>query len=324
MRIRKKLIVMISFILLTLAFLILLPQGRKGEKDYYNISVILRNKNSEGLKIIKDGMEQAASESNINLNYITLIKDNDIENQKEVIIKEIEKGVDALVISPADYDKLTGYIEEINKKVPVILFDSNINTNQDINYVSCDSYYLGKRLAEEVIRNGNTRKKINILKSDLNSSSVNEMIAGFLEEIDNTNKEYEILELSNDEEIMNSEIENLLKEKNEKVIITFEQNILEILGKNKKTYINKDIKLNKDNEIYGTGSSSLVISLIEEDIINGIAMRNEFNLGYITLKTLMSKIEDKKVSYGTIDSTIINSDNMYSKHNQRILFPITR
>ena len=64
--------------------------------------------------------------------------------------------------------------------------------------------------------------------------------------------------------------------------------------------------------------------MIEEEIINGIAMQNEFNLGYITIKTLIGKIQGEEVSYGRIDSTIINSENMYSKENQRRLFPITK
>lgn len=324
MKIRKKPIVIVSFVLLILAFLIIIPQINSNKRNYYNISVILRNKNSEGIRVIKDGIEQAASEANINLNYITLIKDNDIENQREVIAKEIEKGIDALVISPADYDKLTSYIEEINKKIPIILFDSNINTKQRINYVSCDNYNLGKRLAEEVIRNGNTKKEVKILKSDLNSSSINEMIEGFYDEITNINKDIEIIELSSEEEVMNFKIEKLLNEKNEKVVVTFEQNILEILGSNKKSNYDKEKNNKFENEIYGTGSSSLVISLIEEGIIDGIAMQNEFNLGYITLKTLIGEIENKNGNYGIIDSTIINLENMYSKENQKVLFPITR
>ena len=321
MEIRKKTIVITSFILLILAFLILLSRNSNNKKGYYNISVILRNKNSEDAEIVKAGMEQAAIEENANLNYITIIKDNDIENQKEIIQKEVDKGIDALVIAPADYEKLTSYIEEVNKKVPIILFESNVNTKENIKYISSDNYNLGKELAEEVIRNGNTRNKIEIVKSKLNSSSVNEMIEGFYDEIIKSNKLVEIIELSEDEKDIAKEIENIFSKEEGNVIVAFEPNILASIGKHKKYYI--DIK-EKEHEIYGVGSSRLIISLIEEEIINGIAMQNEFNLGYITIKTLIGQIEKEEVNYGTIDSTIINAENMYSKENQRRLFPIIR
>lgn len=324
MRIKKKPIVIISFTLLTLAFLILLPKSNINKKEHYNISVILRNRSSEGIGIIKNGMEQVASENNVNLNYITLINDDYINEQKEAITKEIEKGVDGLVIAPTDYEELTSIIEEVNKKVPVILFDSNINTTENISFISCDNYSLGISLAEEVIRNGNTRINVKILKSKLNSSGVNEMIEGFINEIDKTNKNYEVLEISNNEEEMNNKIQELISKNNDQVIVTFEPSILEIVGQVKKSLNNKNKNIKLRIEIYGIGSSNVVISLIEEGIINGIAMQNEFNLGYITLKTLIGEIENKKVNYGIIDSAIINLDNMYSKENQRILFPITR
>lgn len=318
MRIKKKTMIATSFILLILAFIILLSESKRNQINYYDISVILRSKNSEDIERIKAGMEQAASEENINLNYVTLIEDNHINNQKELIGKELEKNIDGIIIAPADYEKLTSYVEEINKKIPVVLFNSNINTKENIEYVSCDNYYLGKSLAAEVIRNGNTRSELKILKTSLDSSNINEMIKGFEEEMLTVNNNIEIIELSKD---MDKEIETLIKSSYEKAIVTFEPNILAMIGKSKK-YLGKE--KGKFNEIYGVGSSNLIISLVEENIINGIAVPNEFNLGYISIKKIVASIEKEDLSYGIIDSIIINSENMYSKENQRRLFPITK
>ena len=70
---------------------------------------------------------------------------------------------------------------------------------------------------------------------------------------------------------------------------------------------------------------SLDISLIEEEIINATVIQNEFNIGYLSVNTAVNKIEHKKIDNKiNIESTVINGENMYSKENQKILFPIVR
>ena len=77
-------------------------------------------------------------------------------------------------------------------------------------------------------------------------------------------------------------------------------------------------------QIYGTGSTSKIISFLEEKVVNATAMQNEFNVGYIGVKTAVSMINKKKIDDSVIYSTVVNSDNMYSNENQRLLFPFGR
>ena len=49
--------------------------------------------------------------------------------------------------------------------------------------------------------------------------------------------------------------------------------------------------INKDKasvEIYGTGSTSKIISFLEDKVINATAIQNEFNIGYLGVKTAVS------------------------------------
>lgn len=287
------------------------------------MAVIIRGRNSESWTIIKEGMEQAASEMNVNISFITLLEENNIKEQEELIEREVENKVDTIVISPADYLELTNIIESTNKKIPIILFESNIQTEAEIPYISCDNEELGRKLAEEVVRNGNTRNKITILRSQGNFSSTNERINGFIEELKLSKNTYEFLDLPKDEIEISKKINEILINNSTNVLVTFESNILEIVGKSKRNF--NSVNKNKSKiEVYGSGSSSVIVSLIEENIIDGIAMQNEVNLGYLSIKAAVDKIEKKKIDSSKINSTIINIRNMYSKENQRMLFPIVR
>lgn len=323
MRIKKRLVFIVLFIMLISSFLVLLNEGKKKEFRVYNFSVIIRGKNSEGWRIIKDGMEQAASEMNVNIRFLTLLEENSIEEQTELIERELSSGTDAILISPTDYKAMASIIENVRKKVPVVLFESNIETKQNIPYISCNNYKLGQSLAEEVVRNGNTRNKVSIIKSDLSCSSINERYLGFIDEIAKSKNTYEVLELPKDEVQIYNKVRQIIENNETDVIVAFEPSILESIGKAKKYALStNDLKSNV--ELYGTGSTSLIISLIEENVINSIAMQNEFNVGYLSIKASVSQIEEKAIDDSVITSTIINSRNMYSKENQRMLFPFVR
>jgi len=295
----------------------LLPKGAKGKVRVYKVSVIVRGKSSEVWRIVKNGMEQAASDLNVNISFITLLEDNNVEEQKELIKREIMNGTDGILISPADYNSLSKIIEDFRKEIPIVLFESNIETKEKFTYISCDNYELGKKLANEVIRNGNTRSKIKILRSGFNISSEKEKYEGFIDEISLSKNTYEFIDLPKDEAEIYKSISEILKKEDTKVVVAFEPNILEIAGKLKKEY-------RAETALYGIGSTSLIISLMEEKIINAIAMQNEFNLGYLGIKAMVSEIENEKINESKITSTTINTYNMYSEENQKILFPIIR
>jgi len=269
-------------------------------------------------------MEQAASDMNVNISFITLLEENSIEEQKELIQREIFNGTDGILISPADYTSLSKTLESFRKEIPIVLFESNIETKENFAYVSCDNYELGKKLANEVIRNGNTRNKIIILRSGLNISSEKEKYEGFTDEISLSKNTYEFIDLPKDESEIYKKVSELVKNMDTKVLVAFEPNILEIAGKVKKDHYSELVKNNREVGLYGTGSTSLIISLMEEKIINAIAMQNEFNLGYLSMEAMVSEIENGKVKDSKITSTTINVYNMYSEENQKILFPIIR
>lgn len=324
MRIKKKIVLFILFLSVLVSSLILIKEGGKKEIVVYDIAVIIRGKNSEEWNIMKAGMNQASSEMNVNLRFISLLEENNVEEQKEYLQRQIDSGTDAIIISPADYTDLVNVIESINKKIPIVLFESKIDTKENIPYISSDNYKLGQELAEEVVRNGNTRNNIIIAKSNHKYSSLNDRYNGFIDEINKGKNTYEVMEMPKDDSKLYSKIKTILLDNKSQVLVAFEPDVLEAIGRTKK-YILSNSQVNSNIELYGIGRTSTIISLIEEKIIDGIEIQNEFNVGYLSVKAAVYRIENKKLDNKiNIESTLINSGNMYSKENQKILFPIVR
>ncbi|MBC5631116.1 substrate-binding domain-containing protein [Clostridium sp. NSJ-6] len=325
MRVRKKQYLILAILISSLFFLIILSKNFIYEEDnkVYRISVIIRGKNSESWMITKEGIDQAALDMNVDISFITLSEENNLEEQEKLIKREIDDGVDALIIAPVDSEKMSNAIKSAKEKVPVVLIDSTIQGMKQIPYVSCDNYLLGKSLADEVIRSGNYRKNIAIINSDTSYSSIGDRYRGFEEVIKESKNKYELWDISGDTINGTEYIPKMVKEKNIDILVALEPSTLEVLAQAKKELILGYEEAN-NIEIYGVGSTSKIIALLEEHVINSIIVQNEFNVGYLCVQAAVDLIKGEKINNKNIDFSVISNINMYSDENQRLLFPFVR
>ena len=326
MKKKRKQISIILFVLLVLSFLLLLNDTLLSEKNkkIYNISIIVRGRNSESLMIMKQGIDQAASEMNANISFVTLSEENSAIEQTELMNREIKNKADAIIIAPVDYEKMAEPIENAMKKVPVILIESKVKSEQVLSSISCDNYNLGVSLGKEMIEMGNKRANIAIVKNNLECSSIKDRYDGFMSVIKDTENTITSWEVSGGKQLdYYNQAKKLLEDNDVDVVVTFDAGILETVAD-----VKKDLSsINKEKtfvEIYGVGSTSKIISFLEDKVISATAIQNEFNIGYLGVETAVNKINGKNINNNTISSTVINIRNMYSEDNQRLLFPFIR
>lgn len=320
---KRQIYILVLVLILILSFFILFSDilwGKKSKK-IYQISIIIRGKNTESWTAVKQGIDQAAFEVNADISFITLSKENSVDEQIALLQREVNNGADAILISPADYEKMVESIENAMSKLPVVLIESSINSNKNLPYISCDNYGLGVSLAESVIQMGNERSEITIIESGLECSSIRERYNGFMDTIKKSKNTYTILEFPVEDQLTYNQAEELLKKNVCDVVVTFDSDTLEVIAQAKKELS----KVNEINlEVYGIGSTGKILSLLEEKVINSTAVQNEFNVGYLGVKTAVDMLSDKKINNIIIESTVVTMRNMYSNENQRLLFPFIR
>ena len=298
----KKINLIVLLILLFISFILLFCDLLFRDKNNtYQISVISSGKSNESFMILKEGAEQAALEMNANIRFLFLSKDNNEEEQIELIKRESQNEVDALLINPIESKNVIDAVEYARNKIPVILIQSFMDIKGGINRVMCDEYQLGKSLAEEALNNISKNQNIMIITSDNKSTSYFERYNGALDVLGESNNKYVISNIK------------------DYVDYTFFNRVLDL----KKKSINENY--NKDVLILGVGNTNKIISLLEEQVVNATAVQNEFNIGYIAVKNAIELKNGKKVEESkVIKSTVIASEDMYSPKNERILFQFVR
>ena len=316
---QKKRIFVIFIAIAIILFLFILDflLRRDNREVIYNIAYISDTRKSEDIKVIAEGISQAAKDMRVEVKSYVLANNNEVEAQIELIKKEVKGKVDAILLNPTDSNKLSETIKKAYKDVPIVLINSAITGFDSIPIISCDNEEVGKEIADEIIRNGNTRNNIGIIVTNKNKSNLQDMYRGFLSEISYSKNNCKELNIGENINTYSQQINSFIKSENIDVLVTFERDILEELAQ-----IKKENKL--ELELYGMGRTNKILSYLEEDIINSVAVQNEFNLGYLGVKIAVDKLNNKDTSSKTIDFSIINKSNMYWDDNQKILFPFIK
>ena len=310
-------VIFIGIAIILFLFILDFLLRRDNREVIYNIAYISDTRKSEDIKVIAEGISQAAKDMRVEVKSYVLANNNEVEAQIELIKKEVKGKVDAILLNPTDSNKLSETIKKAYKDVPIVLINSAITGFDSIHIISCDNEEVGKEIADEIIRNGNTRNNIGIIVTNKNKSNLQDMYRGFLSEISYSKNNCKELNIGENINTYSQQINSFIKSENIDVLVTFERDILEELAQ-----IKKENKL--ELELYGMGRTNKILSYLEEDIINSVAVQNEFNLGYLGVKIAVDKLNNKDTSSKTIDFSIINKSNMYWDDNQKILFPFIK
>lgn len=285
---------------------------------YTKISVITRESSSEAIVNLQQGLEQAADDMDVEMSILTLTEQNSAEEQQKLIEREINGGAQAIVIMPIEWEELQKTIEQAVEKVPVIYMGSSIQGGSVSAVVLGQDKEMGKELGKKIFVKGVFNKKILLLESSIRCDSINKRKEGLLSMLENRADSI----IKYPFEISDTAIQNLetvIQQTQPDIVIALEPTVLDIAAETVQ-------RLSKQNiMVYGFGMTTKTLSYIEKDEITAAIIQNDFNLGYLSIRTAMEilhRIEKKEG--GMIDYAFVNKGNMYTKENQRLLFPFVR
>ncbi len=284
---------------------------------YTKISVITRETNSDCIVNLQQGIEQAELDLDVEISLVTLTEQNNAQEQQNLIQRELNSGAQAIVITPIDDEALSKTIEETAKKIPIIAMGSTIKNGISDSVLGQDEK-MGQELGRRIFYKGIFDKKILILQSSQNCDAIQKREKGLHSVLEKRAESIvtKPVTLSAD---TSQYLETIIYETQPDIIVALEPTILDITAETIQNMQKKHIA------IYGFGMTTKTPSYIEKNMITTAVIQNDFNLGYLSIRSAMQalgKIENKQ--QGEIDYALVNGYNMYTKENQRLLFPFVR
>ncbi len=158
-----------------------------GAADSYTIAVIPKGTTHEFWKSIHAGAEKArielaAAGITVNIIWKGPLKEDDREQQVQVVENFIGRRVDAIVLAPLDRKALVGPVETaVAGKIPVVIIDSGLDSKKYASFVATDNREGGRIAARELGRLLGGKGNAIMLRLAVGSASTEEREEGFLE-----------------------------------------------------------------------------------------------------------------------------------------------
>lgn len=287
-----------------------------------NIAVIVKMNYGYHWGTVKLGVNAAAREFNVNIKYYAPNDEADIEGQIRMVNQAIDEKVDALILAASDYKALVEVTEKAyDMGIPVIIIDSEVDTDKIHAYVATDNYEAGKKAGNILVDIVGEKANVAIMSFVKGTRNAEEREEGLMSVISNypdikvVAKEYCLSD--------NKLAYNLTKKiiwENSQVDAFVAFNDISSEGAAQAV---DEMNLKGKVKIVAFDSTLQEINYLEKGVIQATVIQNPFSMGYLGVKYAVDALEGRKVEKRyPLDSKVINIDNMFLPENQKLLFPL--
>lgn len=304
----EKIFYSVGFLLLLILFLLTSTRlfSLQETRKVSTISIITGEKDDLYWRNIRKGMEKAAADSFIDLNFVTLYDNYDRTQQEEMIYREIENQVDAIILAPVKGLQIEKITEETATSIPIIIIGEVLSGHHVTSQIHLDGATMGTDVAEMISRDRFASEKVYLF--DEQQTEQDQLFSVIIQNFEEIGKPYEVIKGGSEE------LFTFLNETSEmcSVFIANERTLVEAAKMN----------TNQSIALYGIGSSSNCISLLEAEAIQGIIAPDMYVMGFQAMKEAIKAIEKERNETDIIvNYQVISSNTIFDKENEEFLFP---
>jgi len=272
--------------------------------EAYKIAVIPKGTTHEFWKSINAGAVKAEREINAAAGHEAVkiiwkgpLKEDDREQQVQVVENFVGRKVNAIVIAPLDRRALVApVVGAIKAKIPVIVIDSGLETKAISSYVSTDNREGGRIAGRQLGKLLGGKGNIIMLRLQVGSASTEEREEGFLEAI---KKDFPAIKiLSSDQHAGASR--DTAKQAAENLLNRFGKQLNGIFASNESATAGmllavRDAGLAGKVKFVGFDSGETLNAGLLSGHIDGLVVQNPMRMGYLGVKTAYAILKGENV-----------------------------
>ncbi len=315
---RGKVLIILYIVCLVVLFLMCSTDLiiREPEREIYHIAVIVEDVRSDNYANFRKGIDQAASEFNADVHFITLYEKMDVEEQMELMDREQQDGTDALIVVPAVEEKVAGK----QMTVPVILLRAGMTEAAGAGNIVVDYEKMGEQLAEEILQDRKGDLPIYVLTDPAKQSDMDRMfLKGACEWFASKGAAAKLV-IREEENGFRTMFANLeAEEAKDVVVLAANQEILtEAAGILSEGLTAAD----SVSGLYGRGTTVPILNYLDRGMIKGICVTDEFSIGYYSVREAVRALEGAGSSPTVMASYYIEKEDLRNPDLEKLLFPI--
>jgi ribose transport system substrate-binding protein len=323
-----------TFLLIVLVAIVTLSCNKSGSpaasgKKKLTIAVIPKGTTHEFWKSIHAGSNKAAGELSAQGNEVEVIwkgplREDDREQQIQVVEGFTAQGVDGIVLAPLDNRALVRPVEDAKRAgVPTVIIDSALESDAIVSFVATDNRKGGVLAADRLGQLLNGKGKVLVLRYAEGSASTTDREEGFLGEI---KQKFPGIELVSTDQYAGA-TRDTAKRASENLLNRFGDEVQGIFTPNESATAGmllalQDIGKAGKVTFVGFDASQVFIDAMNANQLHGIVVQNPFNMGYLGVRSIVDHLQgkpgEKRIDTGV---TMVTRDNLEAPEIQTLLHP---
>jgi ribose transport system substrate-binding protein len=250
-------------------------------------------------------------------------EDNRTE-QINIIDNFVTNQVDGIVLAPLDRTAVVKPVDmAMAKKIPVVIVDSGLDSENITSYISTDNYNGGKVAAEYMGKLLGGKGNVIVLRYQVGSESTEQREKGFLDTIA---KDFPDIKVISSEQYAGATQPSALAQA-ENLLTRFKGEVngwfcpCEPVTAGTAQAV-KNAGLGGQIKIVGFDSGPDVMVAMREGIVHGLVMQDPINMGYLGVKNARAAIKgetvEKRVSTGEF---LVTPENMNEERSKELHSP---
>ncbi len=315
---------------LVLSLAVTLGCGGRDEPTALRIGVVPKGSTHEHWNRVRIGAEKAAAEFSARGVRVEVIwkgplREDDREQQIQVVEGFISQGVQGLVLAPLDSSALRRPVEEASRAgIPTVVFDSALATpNPTVSYVSTDNgrggRLAGRRMGELLGATGT----VLMLRYQEGSAATEEREQGFLDEL---REHFPGITVVSADQYAGA-TRDTAKRASENVLNRFGTRLDGIFTSNESATAGmllalQDLGRAGQVTFVGFDYSSGFLEPLANGQLHGFVAQHPVNMGYLSVKTMVEHLQGAKVP-AVVDTGVlmVTKDNLQDPEVQAVISP---
>jgi ribose transport system substrate-binding protein len=288
------------------------------------LAVVPKGTTHEFWKTIHAGAEMAAQELSASGDSVRIIwkgplREDDREQQVQVVEGFTSQGVSGIVLAPLDDRALVRPVEEAKGAgVPTVIIDSGLQSDQIVSFVATDNYKGGELCAERLGTLLNGKGKVLVLRYQEGSASTTEREKGFLDKMKSA---YPGITLVSSDQYAGATRETA-KRASENLLNRYGNELTGIFTPNESSTDGmllalQDIAKAGKIRLVGFDASKNLLDAMRARQLDGVAVQSPMKMGYLGVKTMVAHLKnqpvEKRIDTGVSLVTPENMDTPASK-----------
>ncbi len=303
--------------------------NKPGAAGALHLAVIPKGTTHEFWKSIQAGAIKAQREYEaqgvaVRLTWKGPIREDDREQQIQVVEGFLSQGVNGIVLAPLDASALVRPVQEAKRAgIPTVVIDSALASDDAVSFVATDNRKGGSLAADRLGQLLGGKGRVLLLRYQEGSASTDARESGFLDQMAS---QYPAIRIVSSDQFAGP-TRDTAKRASENLLNRFGSQIDGIFTPNESSTAGmllalQDVGKAGQIKFVGFDSSAAFVTAMRNKQLDGVVLQNPFEMGYQGVKTMMAHLQGQAIQ-ARVDTgvTIVTPENLDTDASKALLNP---